>query len=357
MKTLPALSSLFAVLCIPVSYALSVADAVSLFDQNVRNYNVVTSGNANLEFINNDTEGPLAIGGNLVVSGVPLVNLGQFNTSADPTLYVGGTFSIAGSGVVQLNNGYASLPGMAGLGTYPYQGDVHQYQPPGATGFLRVNSNSPFAGTDPRTNPGPAGWTFSSAFDGFRAASDTLAQAAANGAISVFNNKLTFSGQSSGVTVFNLDANLLMGNSFNGSAFSSLDLMIASDAVYVINLLNAGGRTIFGTGVNFNLSNDMAGRLLWNIADDGIDVSLGNGGQFYGSVLAPDVNLSNALNAPLKGQIVAGTLTYTNAEIHFADFNPPAPVPEPSTYMFMAGSGTIIGLVVFQRRRAQRASA
>lgn len=343
-----------ALLLAPTSYALSVEDAVSLFDHGVRNYNVITSGNADLRQLNNDTEGPLAVGGNLIVGGVPLVNLGQFTSSSDPTLYVAGTFSVYNNGLVQLNNGYAALPGMAGSGTY--HGDVKQYQLPGGAGALHVNSNTSFSSSDPRTNPAPAGWNFSSLFDDFRSASTSLAQASATGNITANNNQLKFNGQAAGVTVFNLDVSLLAGNTYNGTAFSSIDMTIGEDAIFVVNLLNAANRTLFGNGgVNFNLSNDMAGRLLWNIVGNDIDVSLGNGGQFYGSVLAPDVNLSNAFNASIKGQIVAETLTYNNAEIHFAGFNPPVAVPEASSYAFMGGSATLLGLLVFRRhqRRVQ----
>lgn len=334
----------------PTSYALSVENALALFDHGVRNYNVITSGNANLQFLNNDTEGPLAVGGNLVIGGVPLVNLGEFNASSDPTLYVGGTFSVYNNGLVQLNNGYAALPGMAGNGTF--HSDVKRYELPGGAGALRINSNTSFSSTDPRTNPIPLGWNFSSLFDDFHAASASLAHANATGNITANNNQLKFNGQATGVTIFNLDLSLLAGNTFDGAVFSSIDMNIGTDAIFVVNLLNAAGRTLFGNGgVNFNLSNDMAGRLLWNIVGTDIDVSLGNGGQFYGSILAPDVNLSNAFNAPIKGQIVAETLTYTNAEIHFAGFSPPVAVPEASTSLFLCGSGVLVGLMVFRRHR------
>lgn len=336
-------------------HAQSVAQALVDFARDVRNYNIITAHDANLQFINNDVEGPLAIGGNLTVGGVPLVNLKQFNTSPDPTLYVQGTFTQTGGGQVQLNNGYASLPGMVGQGTYPYQGDSRRYQAPGTTGWLQVNSNVTYSASDPRTNPAPAGWNFSALYSSFQSISATLSSATASGTIAAANNQLTFSGASSGITVFNLDTNLLSGNLYNGVAFSSINMNIGANAIYVINLLNADGKTVFGAnGINFNLPTAMAQHLLWNVSGS-VAVSLGNGGQFYGSVLAPDATVSNALNTPIDGQIVAGALNYTNAEVHDLTFDSSAAltaIPEPATFATILGAAAFLGGWMRRRLRA-----
>lgn len=350
--------SLTAVLSVlPIASAQSLAQALVDFDHDVRNYNIITEGDANLQFINNDTEGPLAIGGNFTVGGVPLVNLSQFNASPDPTLFVQGQFIQTGGNQVQLNDGYASLPGMAGKGTYPYQNNPTRYQAPGTTGWLQVNSTATYSNTDPRTNPGPANWNTAALFASFNSISTTLAAATPTGTITVANNQLTFTGGSSGITVFNLDASLLSGNRYNGSAFSNVSFNIGSNALYVVNLLNANGRTVFGgSGVNFNLSTSMATHLLWNVPGT-VTFSLGNGGQFYGSVLAPGSALSNALNTPINGQIVSDTLSYSNAEVHFAGFDStPAlsAIPEPSTYAVVLG---LFALLAVARRRSRPMSA
>ncbi len=78
-------------------------------------------------------------------------------------------------------------------------------------------------------------------------------------------------------------------------------------------------------------------------------MSLGNGGQFYGSVLAPHINLSNANNTSINGQIVAASLSYSNAELHDTAFTPVGVlVPEPSTYALWGAGLCALG---FSARR------
>jgi len=327
------------------------------FSQLIRDYNLGTFGDANLTMIQNDTEGPLAVGGNLNIGGVPLVNLQHFSASSDPTLYVKGTLSVASGSTANLNDGYASLPGMANAGNW--DGIQKRYTTP-AGGILSTanaaggNVNSTL---DPRTNPAPVSWNFATMKSSAVSISNNLAGLPANGAIAVNGQNLTFNaGTNTGVVIFNLNANLLNGNLYNNQTFSNISMNIPVNTEFVVNVLNAGGKTLFGTGngVNFNLPGGAAGvsQLLWNIVNAGpsdITTTLGNGGQFYGSVLAPMVTLANAATSPLNGQILADSVTYTNAELHYTKF---VAIPEPADWTVVMGVALLGMLAVRRHKRA-----
>lgn len=331
------------------AFAQAYVQAVSDFDSLMREYNLVSLGNASIS--GNDTWGGLAVGGNLTLNSVPVANLSSVsNTGSDPTLYVAGQLILNGDS--QLNNGYAAISSAANSG-YTLSGN----QFVGSNGKLILNSNA----SNPLTNAGPANWNWSTIGSQALSISQTLAAANQSGTVAVntSNQTLTFSSNStdSGVVVFNLDASLLGSGTFGGQNFSNIGFSLAANQTAVVNVSNAAGRTIFGNG-NMNLSSDIASRLLWNITDTSGSVSLGNGGQFYGSVLAPLVNVSN-YNSPVNGQVLAGSLTYSGAELHDTPFTPVGIttgvlVPEPSTYALWGVGLCAAGFVLRRRLQAVR---
>jgi choice-of-anchor A domain-containing protein len=315
-------------------------------DSNVSNYNLVTLGDAT--FTNfGDTEAGLAVGGNLTLSGGAIAaQPGNFGLNGNPTLYAAGSLSL--SGTTQLESGYASLPG-AGSSHFTWDASTHDLSAKNGSGDLNTTNagGGTYANSSPLTNPGPAGWNWSTVGTNLKADSTTLANATVNGTIGVSSNNLTFTpNQTPGagaIVVFNLNANLLSGNSYNGQSFSNVSINVPTDVNYVINVTNAAGSTVFGCGVNFNAgSNDNS--LLWNIEGSG-DVALG-GGQFYGAVLAPNANVSNANGTVFVGQVAAQSFTDTDAEMHFEDF---VVVPEPVTFALWAVG--LCGLAILGRRR------
>ena len=302
------------------------------FDSLVRNYNAVVFNDAS--FANyGDTWAGLAVGGNLSLNGGSIaIHSDLYAATSDPTLYVNGQLSLSGD--TQLNSGYASTPNLTG--TWTYSND-NQRKLAGSGGNLSsANSSAAQANTNPINNPMPSGWNWSTVQAQAVSISTSLAAAAATGIISVNtgNQTLVFSSANTtttGTVVFNLDASLLGSGTYNGQNFSSLTFAIGANQNAVVNVLNANGRTIFGNGANFN-DPGMADRLLWNITGSG-SVSLGNGGQFYGSVLAPLMAVSNANNTAINGQVVASSLTYASAELHYTGFSPVAVlVLEPGTF-------------------------
>lgn len=328
--------------------------AIGTFDQMVRNYNAIVLNDAS--FTNyGDTWGPLAVGGNLSLNGGAVaIQPNLFTPGSDPTLYVNGQLTLSND--IQLNSGYASTPNVTG--TWTFSGDAQRKFSGGGGNLYSANSSDPQANTSPINNPVPASWNWATIQSQATSLSSTLAATAASGTISVNNGNqtLVFSPNSSaaGTVVFNLDASLLGAGTYNGQNFSSLQFNLGSDQNFAINVLNAAGKTIFGNGVNFN-DPGTASRLLWNLTGSG-SVGLGNGGQFYGSVLAPGINLSNANNTAINGQIIAGSLSYSSAELHYSGFSPVGVmVPEPGTYALWAlGFGGAV--LAWQRWRSRRAA-
>ncbi len=325
------------------------------FDEAVRNYNLISFGNASFARYG-DTEGGLAVGGNLFLDGGAIAaQPGKFTPSADPTLYVAGQLSINQNAT--LESGYASINALSNL-SWSWNGLDKRLLRDGSV-FSTVNSSAPLAGVDPRVNPGAADWDWAALQDGFVGISSVLAGSDASGKIVITDQTLRFSAlkpAAGGAIVFDLDADLLLGNTYGGAMFSNIQFDVPSGSAYVVNVRNAAGRTLFGTG-NFNLGSGYE-RLLWNIVDEtpGVsdDVRFGNGGQFFGAVLAPTFNVFNDLGTAINGQVVAGTFTHSGAELHFTGFEYDYEVPEPGTYGAL-GAAACLGLVFLRRRRARSA--
>lgn len=328
--------------------------AVAQFDQNVRNYNLISFGNASFTSYG-DTEGGLAIAGNLSLDGGAIAaQPGKFGLTNDPTLYLGGSLSV--NNTAYLQSGYAAINSVANPG-WSWSAIDNRLTNGGST-FSTINTPNPLGDIDPRLNAGPSGWSFASLQSSFLGISQTLAGATANGSISISGQTLNLAANNpaaTGVIVFDLDANLLSGSSYNGQYFSNVQFSVPTGSAYVVNVRNAAGRTLFGSGVNFNSGSGYE-HLLWNVvdatADSAEDVRFGNGGQFFGAILAPTFNVFNDLNTAVNGQVVAGSYTHSGAELHFTGFDYSYEVPEPATYGAL-GAAACCALALLRRRRAQ----
>ncbi|QYM80212.1 choice-of-anchor A family protein [Horticoccus luteus] len=355
---------------IPLRAQLTPDQALATYDQLTRSYNVITLGDLTLN--NTHTDGGIAVGGNLTVGSGTIIGLfSNPSAGADPALYANGAVTFNGNS--QINNGYVSTPAMSGSVTWTYNpaGNNYQRQLVTGSGMMAYNTSDARAYTDPRTVTGPNGWNWSSVGSSLIAVSNALAAANATGTIGVSGQTLTFTSNASGVTVFNLDASRIVNGYYdaNGDGFfdqnterlSDIKANLAADQYFVINVLNAtsaGGKILFD-GVN-NLSGGSNNQqLLWNILPDNNAATpdkLTLSTNFYGSILAPLVDIENN-NHYLNGQLVAGSYTQTNAEIHYADgYSGPvvfSPVPEPGTYALVAvGLGFVA--VVWRRRPRPR---
>ncbi|PTY08349.1 hypothetical protein DB347_01840 [Opitutaceae bacterium EW11] len=329
--------------------ALTVDQALAQYDSLLGNYNAIVFGNAALKSGYGDTEGGLVVGGNLYVEG------GALNTHANTpglALYVGGQLINNGTELM-LNSGYASLPNTSGTWD-PATGHLTKG---GKVVLSTINSSDPHKFIDPRSpalNPGFDMAAIKSEFSSLSATFDGLAN---NGSVSVIGQTLTFQASNPtthGAIVFDFDASKLSGSTYKGTYFSGISINIANGDNYIINVLNANGKTLFGTGVNYNPGTN-SDQLLWNFVGGG-NVTLSNGGGFFGSVLAPKMSVSNGNNTYIQGQLVADQFSLAGAELHFTGFEEPYPTPEPSTYGLI-GAGALFGLASWRRWSKRRSTA
>ncbi|HQF39380.1 MAG TPA: choice-of-anchor A family protein [Opitutaceae bacterium] len=339
-----------------VGRATLVDQALVRFDTNVRNYNLVSLGDASFSQYG-DTEGGLAVAGNLFLQGGAVANRPElFKPTGDPTLYLGGALTV--DGYVDLSSGYAALSA-ANNAPWSWNGGNARLTSAGST-LSTINTPDPFGDLDPRTNPGPASWNFASLASSFANISQTLAGATANGSVLFDGQTLKFAASSpaaQGVIVIDFDASLLVGNTYAGEMFSTVQFDVPSDSAYVINVRNAAGRTLFGSNsVNFNSGSGYE-HLLWNIVDSTEDVTenvyFGDHGEFYGAVLAPTFNVF-ADSVSLNGQVVAGSYRHNQQggeqrELHFTAFDYGYEVPEPATYGLL-GAASCVGMMLWRRR-------
>jgi choice-of-anchor A domain-containing protein len=334
--------------------AQSVAQDLQNFVTYSDTYNLITFGNTTLGG-SSDTQGGIAVGGNLSLGGSWTI-ASQVSADPNPSLYVAGQLTLNGTSMQ--NNGYASLPG---LNPNDWTWNSSQKELTGSDGTLEMNSSDSRASTNPIDNPIPSGWNWTTEQNEYDSISTSLARASTNGTISVSGGNLDFNTTvTSGVAVFDLDAADLSGNSYNGNSFSNIQISVPTGVDYVINVTNlASGQTLFGSGANFNSgSND--NQLLWNFegpSEGTGSVTISDGGNFYGSVLAPKVSITD--DTTVDGQVVADSFDDCGVELHDSDFSDVL-VPEPSAFaigVLALCAAAVVPAVISRRRAAARAQA
>jgi choice-of-anchor A domain-containing protein len=324
-------------------------------------FNLISFGNADLESYG-DTQGGLAVNGALTLGGTGVIS--QNVTTNNSTLYVTGQLNLNGN--TTLDSGYAYLPGLT-KSQWTWNSS-NQTLTSNTTGDALNSSsssapnakNNPISGTSAPTGINFNGTALQTTFSGI---STSLANAAATGTISVSGQSLVFSSgsQTSGVVVFNLDvgssagAGVLSGDTYNNQAISNVSVNVPAGLTYVINVVNAGGKTIFGSGVNLN-SGTNDNQLLWNIEGSGtVTIGAQTGDTLYGSILAPNATIDTS--TVITGEVAAGGFSDCGVELHDTDFAPAlVTTPEPGTYALWAIGICAAGIVFRRRQRREETS-
>jgi choice-of-anchor A domain-containing protein len=313
------------------------------FANDTKGYNLLTLGNATLNG-SSDTHGSIAIGGNLTFGGTWDIAEDAVSNS-EPALYVNGTMTL--NGTEQLENGYAATPNASGTWNSGSKNFTE------SSGTLHINSStSSYDNTSPLTNPTPAGWNWSTESSSLTSISSNLAgqTVSSSGSIVVNGQTLNFdTTQTSGTVVFDIDASCLQDGTYNGTAFSGIQVSVPTGVNYVINVTGVtNGEAIFGSGVNVNAgSND--DQLLWNF-DESTNMTVSVGGNFYGSILAPNVNITD--DTTIDGTVVADNFTDNGVELHDDDAFVDVNVPEPRTFALWAVG--LCGAMILVGRRLRR---
>jgi len=327
-------------------HAATPAQAVYTYDSLISNYNLITFGNATIKNYY-DTEGALAVGGNLCIDGGKIATNFPIGAVDSPTLYVGGKLFQGNGSKFKTANGLL----MGSNGVYLSLG----------SGFSTIVGKN-VAATTISGQPLPKDWLNPTLQKNqFLDISSTLNLAVSNSSITKADNKLIFnSGISSGVAVFKLDLSLAKYKNL-----SNLDIEFdgSADTTYVVDVTNSSGSTLFDSNSIHFVHNGNLDNILWNFVDDSHStndhVTIG-GTDFFGSILAPTFSVSNTATSRIDGQVVADSFYYNGQclsdshELHYIGFEADLPpTPEPSTYGLI-GAGFCIGLAGVRRWRKQR---
>lgn len=356
--------------------AQTAVSDISSFSNLLHGYNLITVGSGSNSINGYDVQGAVATYGSLSLTSTTIAANGGSDYTNYPALYVNGQLTL--SGTSQLNNGYASTPNLSTAANSPWSSSSQYLLKNSSTGGVILNNTH---ASDPRSVAAPSGWDWASMNSTAKSVSNDLANQSVNGKISVSGQTLVLSANTgvTGAIVFDFNMHGTSTSGFytsgstmyyNGTMFTSVQFSVPTNDTFVVNLENAtDGSTLF-SNINFNMSNDDASRLLWNIIpspDCGTNtetLSIGaNGGNFYGAILAPMINLSNAGGSTLSGEVLSYTYQNSGDEMHYIAFAPGGLtgggggtlVPEPSTYGL--GAVAVCGLAIFLRRRHQSSRA
>jgi choice-of-anchor A domain-containing protein len=322
------------------AHASSVVSDLAAFSSDTRNYNLVALGNVDLTG-SSEIHGAAAINGSLTVGGSWTFASSNGTGTADPSLYVNGALSF--TGLSQLQNGFASTPHATGFSFD--SGNRVLYSGSESNGLHMEPTGDTTSPLTTGTNPIPAGWNWTTESSNLASISSDLAGASTAGntiSVDAGGNLDLSTSQTTGVVVFDLDASQLLGSG-SLSGLKNIQINVPSGVDYVINVLNLANNQDLFQNVNFNSGTD-DDQLLWNFSQT-TNVTVQLGGNFYGSILAPNVNITD--NTTIDGTVVADGFTDNGVELHDDDDFVDVVVPEPRTFALWAvglcGAGVLVG--------------
>lgn len=337
LKVLVALFALFS--C--AVYAQSPTDAA-------KGFNVFLENGAT--FINNETEGPVAVGGNLTIGGSYQVSTNYTGTytvgGVKVTLLVGGKVNYTAGNSLQVNqNGYVKIGDSTGSYVW-YKDNNNAFSPiritPGAnynaSPKISLSANSQQLGVSASNNP-----VFQNNLIDFAAAFTTLKNKSASMALCLDNASLTNAiglplilrtllpsqvkiNLNNGINYLNIsgaDMNTVQNFTFNTqpSATKILIVNVNAPGTFNWNVWNSGG--IGGTNTPYILYN------FYNTTT----LNIQGYGAVEGTILAPYADINKTANqANIEGQIIARSYYQNGGENHYFPFTPvvngcaPAPV-------------------------------
>ena len=258
-------------------------------------YNVFTKGNFSSQY--SDTEGKMAIGGNLNATGY---SIGIKSGSNETNLQV--------KGDLNFNNG--SINGKSLVD--------------GAAHVSNANTGSISKGVT---------IDFDTAFKDLSKKSASWFNLTANGVVTKPYSTLNFTGHDSKLNVFTIDGDAL----WNASDIK-FDVTAGSTV-----LVNVTGKNVKFKNYGYGLNNLNRTNLLWNVAD----ATTVNYDYLEGSLLATKADVTTGWGV-INGQVISNSWS-GNSQINNYTFNgdlPGQPVPEPATMAIMS-----VGVAALLKRR------
>jgi len=309
-------------------------------------FNVFTQSNVTL--VTNESEGPIAIGGNLTLGGsyqVASFNVGDFQVGNIPIgLVVGGGVTLS-SGQLQVNNkGYVKIGTCTGL-TVWYQDNNNAFSP------IRITKSSetyPSPSTWIQINTTADGWTgyeqpnnvsgsnnqvceaspinFATAFSTLKTNSANLAQCQG---VSVVTENLAgdplvnISGQN---LYLDLPANPTASKprlwNVSGADLNSINELHLrfTPSVNEPLIINVSTGSTFTWNVKDQLVSGTMKYIIWNFPN-ATALNIEGSGAIEGSVLAPNAAVVKTVNqSNIEGQLIAQTYNHAGGEMHHYPF-------------------------------------
>jgi len=302
-------------------------------------FNVFLENGARL--VNNETEGPVAMGGDLTVDGgyqVSTNNPGSFYVDGvRVTLVVGGKVMYQ-SGTLQVNqNGYIKIGNC--LGSTVWYTDPNGAYPP-----IRITPNSNYnssprimlqasantlgvsASVKPVCQPNVV--DFATAFTALRANAITMKNLAGNATITNSGGTpIPHTGLPSQVKItLNPGANVLNISGADLNAMNELTFVNQPEEnKYLIVNVNAPGNFTWNVHNSAGIGPSVCKYILYNFYNTNT-LSIAGYGAIAGTLFAPNANITKTANmSNIDGQIIAKSYHHAGGENHYFLFEPSVP--------------------------------
>lgn len=309
-------------------------------------FNVFTQSNVTL--VTNESEGPIAIGGNLTVAGnyqVAFTNVGDLTVGNIPIgLVVAGGVTLT-SGQLQVNNkGYVKIGTCTGL-TVWYKDNNNAFSPiritkssdgyPSPSAWIQINTqadgwpgyqqpNPVSASNNPVCEASPI--NFSSAFTTLKTNSTNLAQCQGVALVTENANGDVLSNISGQNLYLDLPANPTAAKpriwNVEGTALNSineLNLRFTPTANEPLIINVSTGTSFIWNVKNQNVSGSMK-YIIWNFPN-ATTLDIEGNATIEGSILAPNASVVKTVNqSNIEGQLIAQTYNQSGGEMHHYPF-------------------------------------
>ncbi|RST26021.1 collagen-binding domain-containing protein [Chryseobacterium lacus] len=298
----------------------------------------------NLELKSNESEGPVAAGGNLTIAGnyqVAIHNAGNFLVGGQTIgLLIGGKLVFQGNGDLKLNKGYVKIGDLTSAKVWykdnnNANANIRITKNNGGydnTPRISLQNNAPFFGNvSPQNNPVNEGnlIDFAAAFTQMRAASLDLSQCTHNAQLSNPNGNP--------VDIANLpnQIKITLQNGINYLNIKGTDLNSVSEITFV-NQPNANRILV----INVNAAGSFNWKV-WNQPGFGgkancpyviynfynaTEIKMVNGDTVEGTIFAPFADVDkNGHSSNIEGQLIAKSFKQNAGEMHYANFSASLP--------------------------------
>lgn len=301
-------------------------------------FNVFLEGNASLN--TNETEGPVAIGGNLTLSGsyqVSTHSVGTYRVNNIPvSLVIGGKVVYGNGQRVQVNNnGYVKIGDATGSYVW-YKDQNNAYSPiritPGAnyngSPRIELSANAQNLGNVSASNNPVFETTnidFAAAFTQFRNSASGLSQIADNANLTNPNGQPIAHTNLPSQVKINLHSGInvlnLSGADLNACQIFTYNQRPNAGQVLIINV-NAPGTFNWAVWNQAGIGFSECPYVLYNFYNT-TTLNMTSGSAIEGTVFAPNADIiKNGNQSNIEGQVIAKSFIHGGGEVHYPIFTP-----------------------------------